>query len=133
MFTLVLIGQCNYFAFGLSSSPCLAKSFVRARANWYKTNKQTKKQTKDDVNAPCETVGGRHADINLIFAAFFFFFFFTMLIAPQTHLFHSPSTYYLRFPSNRLQCYEMETLCILILWTMNLSALLSTLGRQRLQ
>ena len=76
--------------------------------------------------------GGMQTSI-LIFRCFFFFFFFTMLIAPQTHLFHSPSTYYLRFPSNRLQCYEMETLCILILWTMNLSALLSTLGRQRLQ
>ena len=80
MFTLVLIGQCNYFAFGLSSSPCLAKSFVRARANWYKTNKQTKKQTKDDVNAPCETVGGRHADINFDFRCFFFFFLKELIV-----------------------------------------------------
>ena len=77
---LGLIGQCNYFAFGLSSSPCLTKSFVRARANWYKTNKQTKKQTKDDVNAPCETVGGRHANINFDFRCFFFFFLKELIV-----------------------------------------------------
>ena len=75
MFTLVLIGQCNYFAFGLSSSPCLAKSFVRTRANWYKTNKQTNKQKNKQKMMLTRRAklweGGMQTSI-LIFAAFFF-------------------------------------------------------------
>ena len=73
MFTLVLIGQCNYFAFGLSSSPCLAKSFVRARANWFKTNKQKNKQKMMLTRRAKLWEGGMQTSI-LIFAAFFFFF-----------------------------------------------------------
>ena len=73
MFTLVLIGQCNYFAFGLSSSPCLAKSFVRARANWYKTNKQTKNKQKMMLTRRAKLWEGGMQTSILIFAAFFFF------------------------------------------------------------